>query len=214
MRFIAPILLCVFLASCSSATTSKPVGTGEYVNSVYTSKVSKDIQSGVYGAPNSKVQLTIFSDYQCPACINLHEMIDTKLWKDYIDTKKITVTFKNFPLTIPHANAEGDALAGLCALSSGKFKEFRNEMYAVEEAKKGAAVTDDERAAAAKKAGITDPNFKQCVTEAWYQKRLEAEMKDGERLGLQGTPSVYLGDTILNFTTPEEFFGILDAALK
>ncbi len=84
-----------------------------------------------------------------------------------------------------HQNAEGDALAGLCALPTGKFHEFRNALYDLEDSKKGAAVTDTERADVAKKAGITDPDFQKCITEAWYQKKLTSEMKDGDRLGLQ-----------------------------
>lgn len=93
------------LVSCGPNQNST-VGTGKYPNSVYVQKQDKAIESAVVGAPDSKVQLVIFSDFQCPACIRTHATIDEKLWKDYIEPKKITVTFKNYPLTMIHKNAE------------------------------------------------------------------------------------------------------------
>lgn len=113
-----------------------------------------------------------------------------------------------------HQNAEWDALAGLCALSLGKFHEFRNEMYKIEHDKAGSFVTDDERIEAAKKAGITDESFGTCLKSAWYQKTLESEIAEWNRLKLQGTPSVYLNDKPLNFKSAEELFAALDATIK
>lgn len=87
-------------------------------------------------------------------------------------------------------------------------------MYALEDQKHGETVTDAERAEVAKKAGINDASFGQCVSEAWYQKTLDREIADGDRLGLQGTPSYYLNGTLIDFRTADEFFAIIEAALK
>ncbi len=72
-----------------------------------------------------------------------HKDVEERLWKDYIDTKKITATFYNYPLTFTgrdgnpvHQNAEGDALGALCALSGGKYREYRDVLYTLEDTKK------------------------------------------------------------------------------
>jgi|GEM_PF-6571324 len=44
--------------------------------------------------------------------------------------------------------------------------------------------------------------------------QIAREKKEGEAMGLEGTPSVYLNGTIMKFQSKEEFFGIIDAALK
>lgn len=224
MKFKIPFFLGTLfvLASCvSGGTPSVPKGTGTYPNSVYTASGSKDIQSAVFGAPNSKIQLKIYSDYQCPACIVFHKQIEEKIWTDYIAKNKITVTFLNFPLTFTgptgkplHANAEGDALASFCALANGKYHEYRSALYDLEDTKKGLAITDGERVAKAKELGMDADQFSQCLTQAWYQKTLEREIAQGNKAGLEGTPSVYINDAPVKFDNEGEFFKILEAAIQ
>ncbi|MDD2745598.1 MAG: thioredoxin domain-containing protein [Candidatus Gracilibacteria bacterium] len=220
LKLVFFVVALLGITSCTSGSLSQK-GTGNYPNSIYTASGSQDIQSAVFGAPNSKVQLKLFSDYQCPACIVFHDQVEEKLWKDYIDTGKVTATFYNFPLTFTgrdgkpvHPNAEGDALGALCALSGGKYREYRNALYTLEDQKQGAAVTDDERVAKAKEIGLDVTEFTSCLTGARYQKALEREIDEGNQLGLEGTPSVYLNNKIMNFRGPDEFFKILDAATQ
>lgn len=145
MKAILISLTVLLLSSCTpggnTVTTTK--GTGTYPNSTYVSTVSKDLLPAVFGAAESKANLKIFSDFECPACIVFHKSIEERLWKEYIIPAKLSVTFLNYPLTITtsagkplHPNAEGDALAALCALSAGKYKEYRDALYAMEDTKK------------------------------------------------------------------------------
>jgi protein-disulfide isomerase len=53
--------------------------------------------------------------------------------------------------------------------------------------------------------------FGACLTQAWYQKALEKEITQGNALGVQGTPSVFINNSQMNFKSSEEFFKILDA---
>lgn len=131
MKKLFLLLIPFILLSCGEQTLTVP-------------QVSKSIESAVFGAPSSKVQLTIFADYQCPGCIWFEKTIGEELFEKYVKTNKITVTYKNFPLT-PHKNAERDALSALYALSQGKYWEFNIAMYALEDQKKGDKVSDEER---------------------------------------------------------------------
>ena len=208
----------LLLVSCSSASTPALKGTGKYPNSVYVSTVSKDIWTMFFGSSSSPVQLKIFSDFQCPACISFHKNIEEKLWKDYISSGKVGVTFLNYPLTFStasgrplHVNAEWDALAALCAGSFGKYSEYRHALYDLEDSKRWATITNDERIARAKQLGMDADMFGACLTQAWYQKALEKEITQGNALGVQGTPSVFINNSQANFKSSEEFFKILDA---
>lgn len=176
-------------------------------------QVSKDIESAVFGASSSKVQLTIFADYECPACIYFEKTIGEELYEKYVQTDKITVTYKNFPLP-QHKNAEHDALAALYALSQGKYWEFSLEMYALEDQKKGDKISDEERIALGKKVGLDPVEMRKSLDEGWYLTQIAKEKKEGEAMGLEGTPSIYLNGTIMKFKSKEEFFGIIDAVLN
>ena len=231
-RIFASLVAVFALSACSlspSPTTPAPQnstkGTGSYPNSTYVMTQSKPLESAVFGASNAKVALAIFTDYQCPACGSFHRNIEEKLWKSYIDTGRVTATFYNFPLTFSvatggplHPNAEGDALASLCALSAGKFREYRDGLYALEYAalqakKTGKSVADSERIELARKVGITDvADFEKCLVGAQYQKTLEKEISEGERLRVGGTPSIFINGALVQYDSPEQFFTILDGA--
>lgn len=52
------------------------------------------------------------------------------------------------------------------------------------------------------------------LDEGWYMNQINKEKKEGESMGLEGTPSVYLNGKIMKFGSKEEFFGIIEAVLK
>lgn len=200
MKKLIFLLFPFLLLSCGEPTPTVP-------------QVSKNIESAVFGASSSKVQLTIFADYECPACIYFEKTVGGELHEKYVQTNKITVTYKNFPLP-QHKNAERDALAALYALSQGKYWEFSLEMYALEDQKKGDTVTDEERTALGKKVGLDPVEMQKSLDEGWYLNQIAKEKNEGEAMGLQGTPSIYLNGTIMKFKSKEEFFGIIEAVLK
>lgn len=200
MKKILLIILPFLLLSCATQTPAVP-------------QVSKNIESAVFGAPESKVQLTIFADYECPACIYFEKTIGQDLYEKYVKTNKITATYKNFPLT-QHQNAMRDALSGLYALSQGKYWEFSLQMYALEDQKKGDIVTDAERVAIGKAIGLDPVEMQKSLDEGWYMNQVAKEKNEGDAMGLEGTPSIYLNGSIMKFSSKEEFFGMIDAALK
>lgn len=87
-------------------------------------------------------------------------------------------------------------------------------MYALEDQKKGDKVTDAERTALGKQVGLDPVEMQKSLDEGWYVNQVEKEKKEAEAMGLEGTPSIYLNGTIMKFKSKEEFFGIIDAALK
>jgi len=113
-----------------------------------------------------------------------------------------------------HRNAPDDAAAAMCAHAQGKFWEFAPAMYDLEASKDGLRVSDDERLALLKKIGGNEAEFTKCVNEGNYINKIAQDMKEGEALGLQGTPSIYLNGKLMEFTSKEGFFKIIDAALQ
>ena len=52
----------------------------------------------VLGSPDAKVLMIEFGDYQCPSCRMFWKDIEPRLKKDYIDTGKVKLVFRDFPL--------------------------------------------------------------------------------------------------------------------
>ncbi|KKQ24276.1 MAG: DSBA-like protein thioredoxin domain-containing protein [Candidatus Roizmanbacteria bacterium GW2011_GWC2_37_13] len=82
------------------------------------------------GPENAKVQLVEFSDFECPFCIRAYPTVK-QILKDY--SGKIRFYYKQFPLTQIHPNAQKAAEASLCAADQGKFWEFHDKMFEVQQ---------------------------------------------------------------------------------
>jgi len=175
--------------------------------------VTKDIESPFFGSKNSKAQIEIFSDFQCPACINFHEKIGKKLESDYVKTGKIGYLYKNFPLPF-HKNAPDDASAAMCAYAQGKFLEFADKMYALEKEKDGLNVDDSERINIAKDLGLDTEKFTTCITEGHYINKVASDSLEAQNRGVEGTPTIFLNGVKMSFETEAQFFGMIEATLK
>jgi protein-disulfide isomerase len=75
-------------------------------------------------------------------------------------------------------------------------------------------VTDEERVAIGKNLGMDPVEMQKSMDEGWYMSQINKEKSEGETMGLEGTPSVYLNGKIMKFSSKEEFFGIIDQVLK
>ena len=169
-KIIAAFAALFLLASCGPA--KQPTET-------YTSKVPKTIETPAFGAVSSPkvVTIQIFSDFECPSCQILHKEVIPKLQKEYADTGKIRLEYKNFPL-MQHDNAMGDALAGLYAHSKGKYLEFADKMYALEMERAGKPVNNADRVAIIQSIGLDGAELQKSLDEGWYVNEVEKELKE------------------------------------
>lgn len=202
--YICIFLSFIFLASCTSTTSN---------TSSNISWIQAKIPSPVFGS--GKHALTVFADFQCPACIATNKVVGP-VFEEYASKGFAQITYKQFPLTSIHKNAERDALAWLCGAEQGKYMEYKKALYALEEGKSGAKVSDEERVSAGKDI-LDTTKLAQCIKENRYIEQVHAEMKEGETLGINGTPTILLdGKKIDNsvFRDPVILRSLLDTWLE
>ncbi|EKE26724.1 MAG: DsbA oxidoreductase, partial [uncultured bacterium (gcode 4)] len=193
LRFFLIALTSIFLVSCWQTKSIVP----------------KDIESPFFGNSNAKVQMAIFTDFQCPACIYFEKNIWKKILSDYALTNKIWLTYKNYPLSI-HKNAQDDALAVMCGHAQWKYKDFSDKMYALEETKDWLRISADERLKIATEIWLNVTAYNKCIDEWNYVNKIKEDMTLWDKLWLQGTPSVYINWKNVDFRNPDNFFEILD----
>src|SRR5204863_3185860 len=78
--------------------------------------------------PADKIEIVLYSDFQCPFCATLApaiRQIETK----GIDGVQTTIRFKNFPLSI-HPNAQLTHQTAMAAKQQGKFWEMHDLLFA------------------------------------------------------------------------------------
>jgi protein-disulfide isomerase len=85
--------------------------------------------SPLKGNKDAKVTIVEFSDFQCPYCESFFSGTFPQIQKEYIDTDKVRLFFKELPLISIHAYAQKAAEASLCAGDQGKFWEMHDKLF-------------------------------------------------------------------------------------
>ena len=83
----------------------------------------------VLGDPKARVTIIEFGDYQCPSCRLFWQDVQPRLKKDYIDTGKVRLVFRDFPVLEIHPEAAVASQAAQCAGDQGKYWEMHDKLF-------------------------------------------------------------------------------------
>lgn len=81
------------------------------------------------GNANAPITIVEFSDYQCPFCERFYTQTEGQLKSAYIDTGKVKMYYRDFPLSQIHPGAQKGAEAARCASDQNKYWEFHNYLF-------------------------------------------------------------------------------------
>lgn len=158
-----------------------------------------------FGPKDSKVVVVEFSDFQCPYCSRAANAVND-IKKKYGD--KVLFVFRQFPLSF-HENAHISAEASLAAHAQGKFWELHDKMFE-NQRKLDRASLDGY----AKEVGLNVAEFKKALDDKKYKDQVDAELKLGEEVAVDGTPTMFInGKRVSNPTSVEEVSKAIDEAL-
>ncbi len=161
-------------------------------------------------APDSKVTIVEFGDYQCPACGAAYPIVK-RLLSEY--NGKINFVFRNFPLSI-HPNAQKAAQAAEAAASQGKFWEMHDKLYVDQATWSQAGDPQEIFIGYAKDLGLDADVFKKDINDNKYTGIINTDSNDGTKLGVDSTPTFFLnGNKIVGVPTYEELKASIDKNL-
>jgi protein-disulfide isomerase len=81
-----------------------------------------------FGNPSAPLTIELFSDFQCPACRQLHLQQLPLIMRDFVNTGKAYLVYKEFPLPQHSHSREAAALA--CASARvGKYEEVADVLF-------------------------------------------------------------------------------------
>jgi protein-disulfide isomerase len=140
------------------------------------------------GDTKAKVVMVEFSDYQCPFCGRHATDTYPQLMDQYVKTGKMRYILKNFPLEQIHPYAEKAAEAAECMGEQGKYWEAHDRLF-----KNQQALDVKELPAHALVLGLDVPKFQQCLDGGKYTAKVKADVAEGTKLNVRGTPSFFFG---------------------
>jgi protein-disulfide isomerase len=147
-----------------------------------------------------------FSDYQCPYCHQVEPTVKEVLAK-YGD--KVSLSYRDFPLTAIHSQALISAEASRCALEQGKFWEYHDQLFTASKLEK------DDLIGYARNLKLDEKQFDSCLSSEKYKADIEKDEQAGRKAGITGTPGFFINGLEISGAKPkDEFERIIDDELS
>ena len=83
----------------------------------------------VLGSASAPVEVTVYADYQCPACAGFDAVQFPTVKERLIDAGRVRWRYRDFPLSNIHPQARLAAHAAACADEQGKYWEMHRFIY-------------------------------------------------------------------------------------
>lgn len=148
----------------------------------------------VLGKKDAPVTIVEFSDYECPFCKRHFDETHGQLVKNYIDTGKAKLVFRNLPLSF-HANAHKEAQAAECAKDQGgdsAYYKFHDIMF-TKTTSNGTGLSIEQLPDLAKQVGLDGDKMKSCIDSGKFKDLVDKDLAYASTIGASGTPTFFIG---------------------
>lgn len=171
-----------------------------------------DDDDAFLGDKDAPITIVEFSDYECPFCKSFYTDTLPELKSEYIDTGKVKLVYRDFPLN-SHANALPAAIAAECAREQGGdevYFDFHDMIFT-----NSSRPTRDVLITYAGNVGVDVDKFTKCLDDEKYIDEVQADLSDGASLGVTGTPAFFVNGQLLEGAQPfEAFEQVIEQELK
>jgi protein-disulfide isomerase len=159
--------------------------------------ISTDGFHGSRGKRKAPYTIVEFADFECPHCKFASPALKRVLEQN---PGKVRIVFKHFPLAF-HAMAKPAAAAAEAAGEQGLFWEMHDALFATQQ-----MLDEDLIMGHAKALGLNVDRFTADMKSPGTAAKIEASRAEGERLGIEATPSFFVnGRPFGLMRTPEAF---------
>ena len=151
-------------------------------------------QGYVIGSPSAPVEITEFADFECPSCGQYATLTEPDVRARLVKTGKVRVRYLDFPLSV-HKNTWAASLAASCANDQGKFWEMHDQIFASQDRWNGETTGNPRKVLEGLAQGLKldMAKYGACMDAETHRAQIQANEQEGERRGVNATPSFMIG---------------------
>ena len=158
------------------------------------------------GAADAAVIIVAFQDFHCPFCKESQRTLDELLTRYPSNVK---IIHKDFPIDELHPGARQAHLAARCAAEQGKFWAYHDALY-----RNPAQSTPEDLNKYASVSMLNLAAFDSCVTSKVFSTAVQADIDEGVRAGVTGTPAFFINGRLIAGAQPlERFVAVIEEEL-
>ncbi len=141
--------------------------------------------------------LTEFADFQCIHCATFALSILPVIDQELVRTGRLEYEYRHYPFLGPESQRAAEAAE--CAKDQGRFQAYHDALFVM--TYDGVTLDDDNLTWAAEALRLDPAPFTNCLTQRVHQETVDLHREQGRRMGVQGTPTLFLNDQVLRWDT-------------
>lgn len=142
----------------------------------------------ITGPDTAAVTVVAYCDFECPYCGRTYPLIK-RLQARLGD--RLRFVFRHFPLTHKHPLAQQAAEATEVADAQGQFWAMHDLVFENQD-----ALREDDLCRYAEALHLDMARFERELRDRMYAKRVERDVKSGQRIGVKGTPTFFINGSL------------------
>jgi protein-disulfide isomerase len=165
-------------------------------------KIVKGVTSGmapVKGDPKAKVLIVVFGDLTCPYCRMFNSEILPLIDKEFIQTGKVKLAYRNFFSHKGPAYREA-ALALICSQGQDKYWQMLDALA------KSESLDRSKIDQLAQGLGMDKKKFQACLDNKAANDLLADDLSSASKLGVYSTPTIFINGRLIDRAYPYEVF--------
>ena len=161
-----------------------------------------DVNRNSMGKDNAPIQITEFSDYQCPYCKNFWEKTEQQIVDAYVKDGKVKFTYRSAGNWVSRniggssTESEDAAMSTYCAADQGKFWEMHDALFTNVLGEDAGSFAPRRIKAIAELVGLDMTAFDSCFSSQKYKAQTDQDLADAMAAGIQGTPYFIINYTV------------------
>jgi protein-disulfide isomerase len=117
--------------------------------------------------------------------------VEPKLYEKYVEEGTLRIEWRDFPYQ--GEESVNAAVAARAAQAQGKFWEYHDLLYESQ----SSGFSDENLRALAERAELDMGRFERDYEKASYAKLVQKDFQEGQRIGVNGTPTFLINDQVL-----------------
>jgi len=141
------------------------------------------------------IAIVEYSDYECPFCKRHFEQTYPDLKREYIDTGKAVLVFRDLPLYFHDPLATQQAEAGQCVhhlAGNDAYFDFHDGIFETTRGG-GTGMQVAQLYDLAESAGVNRDTFANCFESNQFASKVQASIQAAQDAGIRGTPGFVIG---------------------
>ncbi|MDX2162143.1 MAG: thioredoxin domain-containing protein [bacterium] len=149
------------------------------------------------GPEDAPVTIVAFEDFRCGFCKRFNDETLNQILENY--PTQVRYVHRDFPILGPAS--DDSAVAAQCAHDQGRFWEFHERFYGDQ-----TRLTEADFTAYAAELEMDVTAFTACYQARTPEAGIDADLAEGQQLGVQGTPTFFVNGRILIGAQPYDVF--------